>query len=170
MPGPALAGAGLDRLRLQRPEVRRRCLDRSIAEHRDEATVEYLPIDNVDGSFATAGAALNHGASLARHEHLVFVHQDVYLHSLAALETAAGALADDRRSASWARWAWTAGALVGRIRDRVLLLGDPPGAPTDVANLDEVLFMIPRRLVSGSHSPRRPSSPGTPTRSSTGFA
>ena len=76
------------------PEVRRACLDRSIAEHRDEGTVEYIPIDNVDGSFPTAGAALNHGASLAR-QHLVFVHQDVYLHSLAALEVAAVAFAAD---------------------------------------------------------------------------
>jgi hypothetical protein len=61
------------------PEVRQRRLDRSIEEHRDEASLEYLPIDNVDGSFATAGAALNHGASLARHEHLAFVlrHHEV---------------------------------------------------------------------------------------------
>ena len=71
------------------PDVRSRNLDRSIEDHRDEATVEYLPIDNVDGSFATAGAALNHGASLAEHDYLAFVHQDVYLHSLRALEAAA---------------------------------------------------------------------------------
>ena len=50
------------------PEVRRACLDRSLEAHPHEAEVEYLPIDNVDGSFATAGAALNIGASLARHE------------------------------------------------------------------------------------------------------
>ena len=84
------------------PEVRRGCLDRSIAEHRDEAAVEYLPIDNVDGSFATAGAALNHGASLASHDYLVFVHQDVYLHSLAALERprARSPTTEDRRSSA----------------------------------------------------------------------
>ena len=130
------------------PDVRRSCLDRSIAEHRDEAEVEYLPIDNVDGSFATAGAALNYGASLARHEHLAFVHQDVYLHSLAALGAAAGALADDPGiGLLGAVGVDASGGLVGRIRDRVTLLGEPPELPTEVASLDEVLFMAPRAVV-----------------------
>jgi hypothetical protein len=83
-------------------DVRRRCLDRSIDEQRAEADVEYLPIDNTGGAFASAGAALNHAAAQARHEFVVFVHQDVYLHSLARLEEAAGMLADDEASGSWA--------------------------------------------------------------------
>lgn len=129
------------------PEVRRRCLDRSIEKHRDEATVEYLSIDNVDGSFATAGAALNYGASLASHDHLVFVHQDVYLHSLRALEEAAGVLADNEGiGLLGAIGVASDGHLVGRIRDRVVLLGEPARQPTDVDSLDELLFMIPRRL------------------------
>lgn len=151
------------------PEVRQRCLDRSIEEHRDEASLEYLPIDNVDGSFATAGAALNHGASLARHEHLAFVHQDVYLHSLAALGAAAGAFADDPGiGLLGAVGVDASGGLVGRIRDRVTLLGEHVDRPTEVASLDEVLFMAPRALVLREPSPRPPSSPGTRTRSSTG--
>ena len=130
------------------PEVRRKCLDRSIEAHRDEATVEYLPIDNVNGRFATAGAALNHGASLATHDHLVFIHQDVYLHSLRALEEAAGALADDDGiGVLGAIGVGSTGELVGRIRDRVVLAGEPARKPTDVDSLDELLFMIPRRLV-----------------------
>ena len=40
----------------------------------------------------------------------------------------------------------SAGKLVGRIRDRVVLVGERPLEPIDVASLDEVLFMIPRRL------------------------
>ena len=129
------------------PEVRRRCLDRSIEKHRGEATVEYLPIDNVGGSFATAGAALNHGASLARHDYLVFVHQDVYLHSLRALEEAAGVLADDEGiGLLGAIGVASTGELVGRIRDRVILLGEPAREPTDVDSLDELLFIVPRRL------------------------
>ena len=128
-------------------EVRRRCLDRSIEEHRDEAPVEYLPIDNTDGSFATAGAALNHGASLASHDYLVFVHQDVYLHSLRALEQRRGCSPTTPASASW--------ALRGhRCRQRVgphPRPGDPAGRasgrPDDVDSLDEVLFMVPRSLV-----------------------
>ena len=128
--------------------MRRGCLDRSIADHRDEAMVEYLPIDNVDGRFETAGAALNHGASLARHDHLVFVHQDVYLHSLAALEAAAARSPTTPGSGSSARSASTRrGQSVGRIRDRVSCSGEPLERPTEVASLDEVLFMAPRALV-----------------------
>ena len=52
-------------------------------------------MDNVDSAFSSAGAALNHGATLARNDYFVFVHQDVYLHSIRALEQAAGRLADD---------------------------------------------------------------------------
>ena len=39
-----------------------------------------------------------------------------------------------------------AGSIAGRIRDRVLLLGEPVREPTEVDSLDEVLFMIPRSL------------------------
>jgi Glycosyltransferase like family len=130
------------------PEVRRRCLDRSLEDHRDEANVEYLPVDNVDGSFASAGAALNHGASLASRDYLVFVHQDVYLHSLRALEEAAGLLADDERiGLVGASGITSTGDLAGRIRDRVVLTGEPARRPTDVDSLDEVLFVVPRRLI-----------------------
>lgn len=129
-------------------DVRRACLDRSLADHDHEATVEYLPIDNVDGAFESAGAALNRGASLARHDHLVFVHQDVYLHSLTALETAAGALADEPAIGLLGAVGVDAtGGLLGRIRDRVILSGKPLDRPTEVASLDEVLFMAPRDLI-----------------------
>ena len=129
-------------------EVRRRCLDRSIEEHRHDAAVEYLPIDNTDGSFSTAGAALNHGASLASNDYLVFVHQDVYLHSLQALEQAAGLLAENPRvGVLGAAGITAAGQSVGRIRDRVILLGERAGAPFDVDSLDEVLFVTSKSLV-----------------------
>jgi hypothetical protein len=130
------------------PDIRRRCLDRSIEDYYGEATIEYLPIDNAEGSFASAGAALNYGASLASHDYLAFVHQDVYLHSLGALETAAGVLADDERIGLLGAIGITAGGcVVGRVRDRVLLLGEPLSEPREVDSLDELLFMIPRRLV-----------------------
>jgi len=130
------------------PDVRRNCLDRSILDHSDEAEVEYLPVDNVSGAFATAGAALNHGASMASNEHLVFVHQDVYLHSLAALAAAAGALADDPRiGLLGAVGVDPSGGLVGRIRDRVNLQGPVLERPSEVTCLDEVLFMARRELV-----------------------
>jgi hypothetical protein len=129
-------------------EVRRQCLDRSIEEHRGEADVEYLPIDNTDGSFPTAGAALNHGAALASNDYLVFVHQDVYLHSLRRLEHAAAVLADNPRIGVLGASGITAGGeLVGRVRDRVMLVGRPAGGAYDVDSLDELLFMAPRSLI-----------------------
>ena len=130
------------------PEVRKRCLDRSIEERRHEAPVEYVPVDNVDGSFGSAGAALNHGASLAKHEVLAFVHQDVYLHSLRALESAARALMDDEEiGLIGAIGPHGSGKLIGRIRDRVVLLGEAVREPTEVDSLDELLFMARRSLV-----------------------
>jgi hypothetical protein len=129
--------------------VRERNLDRSIAEHLAEAPdTEYMPIDNTGGAFASAGAALNHGASKARHEHLVFVHQDVYLHSLRALEEAAGALARNPDIGMHGSVGITAdGRIVGCMRDRILVLGERVSEPTDVDSLDEVLFMVPREAL-----------------------
>ena len=126
--------------------VRERNLDRSIGEHLAEAPdTEYLPIDNTEGAFASAGAALNLGASRARHDHLVFVHQDVYLHSLSALEEAAGMLAQNPEIGLHGSVGIASdGRIVGRMRDRVLVLGDQVAEPADVDSLDEVLFMIPR--------------------------
>jgi hypothetical protein len=129
-------------------EVRRRCLDRSIAERRSEAEIEYLPVDNTTGAFKTAGAALNHGAALATNDFLAFVHQDVYLHSLEALERAAGVLASDPGIGLLGAVGITpTGELLGRVRDRVVLVGEPASEPTDVDSVDEVLFMAPRRLI-----------------------
>jgi len=126
--------------------VRSRCLDRSIAELLHEApATEYLPIDNRDGAFASAGAALNHGARQARHDYVAFVHQDVCLHSLVALERAAGAVAADPGIGMLGAVGIAAdGRIVGRARDRVVLIGDRVARPTDVDSLDEVLFLVPR--------------------------
>src|SRR6185437_13789947 len=85
------------------PEVRRHCLDRSIERLRPSSLeVDYVPVDNVDSAFSSAGAALNHGAALARNDYLVFVHQDVYLHSIEALERTAGWSA--RSGIGWCWW------------------------------------------------------------------
>lgn len=128
-------------------DMRLACLDRSLEVHAAEAPdIEFIPVDNREGRFSTASAALNHGASLARHDHFVFVHQDVYLHSLVALEEAAGALADDEGIGLLGAIGPTAdGRFFGRVRDRIFLLGDEASRPTSVDCVDEVLFMISRR-------------------------
>lgn len=129
--------------------VREHCLDRSIAALlHDAPDTEYLPIDNTGGDYDTAGAALNEGARRARHNYVVFVHQDVFLHSLRALEEAAAAMANDPSIGMIGAYGSTeTGGAVGQMRDRVLLLGDPPSEPSDVESLDEVLFILPQERV-----------------------
>jgi hypothetical protein len=129
--------------------VREGCLDRSIADHRAEApATEYIPIDNCGGAFASAGAALNHGASRARHAVVVFVHQDVYLHSLTAIEEVAAMLVRrDDIGVHGAVGIAADGRIIGRIRDRVVLVGEPSCEPACVDSLDEVLFMVRRATI-----------------------
>lgn len=130
------------------PAVRRECLDRSVRAYgRHDADVEYLPVDNVDGRYRSAGAALNHGASLARNDVIVFVHQDVFLHSLAAVVRAAGQLSVGGLGVLGAVGVRRDGRIAGLIRDRAVLLGVPVEQPADVDSVDELLFMVPRSLV-----------------------
>lgn len=130
-------------------DVRTTCLDASIhAGTADAPQTEYLPVDNRDGQFSSAGAALNDGARRARHEVVVFVHQDVYLHSLVALEVAAAALQDDPDAGLLGAVGITSsGSVAGVVRDRVVLIGDPSSPSAQVDSLDEVLFMIERDRV-----------------------
>lgn len=127
-------------------DVRAACLDASVERHADEAPrTELIPVDNTQNRFATAGAALNWGARRAQNPVVAFVHQDVYLHSLTALEKVAGTLlADDSLGVVGAVGVDRAGRVVGRVRDRVVLLGEPSPGPTTVDSLDEVLFLARR--------------------------
>jgi Glycosyltransferase like family len=127
------------------PAVRQQCLDRSIQALNAEASnVEYLPVDNVHGAYRSAGAALNHGVSLASNEVIVFVHQDVFLHSLDALKVAAGEMLNSDFGLLGAIGIRSDSRMIGRIRDRVLLTGDAVTSLTEADSLDEVLFMAPR--------------------------
>ncbi|MGB7980052.1 MAG: glycosyltransferase [Candidatus Nanopelagicales bacterium] len=128
------------------PDVRARCLDRSVEAGRPQAPeTEYLPVDNTAHQFASAGAALNHGIRSARNDVVVLVHQDVYLHSLAALETMAGVLLDDPGiGLAGAVGITHSGGVSGVVRDRVVMIGEPAGTGETVDSLDEVLLMITR--------------------------
>lgn len=134
------------------PDVLESCLARSIlAGIGDAPQTEFLPVDNRDGEFSTAGAALNHGARLARNEVVIFVHQDVVLHSIAELERAAGILlAQSEIGVIGAVGIDHGRHIVGRIRDRVVQIGESAAVPRDVDSVDEVLFVIRRELVLSS--------------------
>lgn len=131
------------------PGVLESCLRRSIdAGLVDAPETELIAVDNRAGAFATAGAALNHGARSARHSVVVFVHQDVILHSLPALETAAARLVDDPGiGIIGAVGIDSIGTIVGRMRDRVARIGISAPEPIDVDSLDEVLLMVARDRV-----------------------
>lgn len=127
------------------PDVRRQCLDRSIQDLGQVATeLEYIPIDNVAHQFTSAGAALNHGARLATNDVLLFVHQDVYIHSLDRLKVAAQYLRQNDWGMIGAVGIAQDGTVVGRIRDRVILIGADAPEPVPVDSVDEVLFMVRR--------------------------
>jgi len=130
------------------PAVRQGCLDRSIRENPvNELDIEYIPIDNVQGTYRSAGAALNYGASLAKNDVVVFVHQDVFLHSLEMVVRAAGRMQAGHFGVLGAVGVAADGRIVGRVRDRVVLIGEIAYSPSEVDSVDEVLFMVPRSLV-----------------------
>jgi len=130
------------------PEVRQECLDRSLSDYRGEVAVDYVPVDNTRHTFPTAGAALGAGVARARHEVVVLVHQDVYLHDVDRLGELAETLLADR---SWgvlgANGVTAGGRSTGLVRDRVQLIGDAAPTPVEVDSLDEVLFMVRRELL-----------------------
>lgn len=128
------------------PVLRAACLDRSIEAGLAEAPeTEYLPIDNTDNRYASAGAALNLGARLASNDVVAFVHQDVYLHSLEALERAAARLlADPTVGLVGAVGVTSSGRVAGVVRDRVVMIGQPAAEADTIESVDEVLFLVPR--------------------------
>ncbi|TQJ30601.1 glycosyltransferase [Microbacterium sp. SLBN-146] len=131
------------------PSVLASCLQASFdAGHPDAASSELIPIDNREGQFSTAGGALNHGARLAKNDVVVFVHQDVVLHSLPAIERAAATLLRDPSIGILGSVGIDGRhEVIGRIRDRVVQIGESAPAPRDIETLDEVLFMITREDV-----------------------
>lgn len=124
--------------------VRRHCLDRSLAAHDGSTQVQYLPVDNTAHAFPSAGAALNHAVRQADHDVVVFAHQDVFLHDVDRLATAASALEDPRWGVIGACGVTSRREWAGRLRDRVILVGTPADTPVAVDTLDEVLFMARR--------------------------
>ncbi len=113
---------------------------------------EVIGVDNRAGRFSSAAAALNHGASLARGDLLLFIHQDVELATGDWLERAARLTA----GLPDAGIVGVAGMKAGRgpyedlKRGNVMFEGLPWNRagtldrPEEVQTLDECLAIIPR--------------------------
>ena len=133
------------------PAVRQDCLDRSLEKYIDtgntDLPIEYISVDNTNGEHKSAGAALNYGASEAKNDILVFVHQDVFFHSIEAVLQAAQEMERGHFGVLGAIGVRSDGRVVGSVRDRTVLGGDPVAEPIDVDSVDELLFMVPRQLV-----------------------
>jgi len=129
------------------PEVRKQCLDRSIDAYGGNLEIDYIAVDNTTRDYSSAGAALNHGAEMARFDVVVFVHQDVHLHSIDRLAAVGAALIGGKWGLLGANGVTMQGESVGRLRDRTQLIGRYAPTPVDVDSVDEVLFMVSRDAV-----------------------
>ena len=107
-------------------------------------TVPYqlICVDNREARFAGAAAALNHGATQATGEWIIFLHQDVELLGADWLERAEGYL----RRLDAGGWHGVVGrTAVGRwrglLRDRDMVFGEPFAEPLEVQTLDEIVLI-----------------------------
>jgi len=100
------------------PEVRKQCLDRSIDAYGGNLEIDYIAVDNTTRDYSSAGAALNHGAEMARFDVVVFVHQDVHLHSIDRLAAVGAALIGGKWGLLGANGVTMQGESVGRLRRR----------------------------------------------------
>lgn len=129
------------------PDVRVDCLDRSVNAADDPSRIEYIPVENAGGEFASAGAALNAGVLRARHDVVLLVHQDVYLHSIDRVLEVATMLEGNRWGLLGAIGVTAKGQKIGRMRDRVWLIGRDAPYPVEVDSVDEVLFIGRREVL-----------------------
>jgi hypothetical protein len=116
---------------------------------RQSAPHQLVMVDNRDGRFAGAAAALNWGAAQAKGEWIVFLHQDVELLSSEWLVRAEVHL-DRLPSPGWCGVAGrtASGRWRGILHDRAMVFGEPFAEPIEVQTLDEVL-LVHRRLGPG---------------------
>jgi hypothetical protein len=121
-----------------------RCLVSSL--RRQSAPHELIPIDNRGGLFIEAAAALNHGASSAHGDWILFAHQDVSFISDDWLSRAERILDALGSSLGWAGVVGRTidGDIKGFLIDRDILLGSPLTYPEEVQTLDECILICRR--------------------------
>jgi glycosyltransferase involved in cell wall biosynthesis len=134
-----------------RPAVLERFLLPSLRTQ--DASHELILVDNQEGQFSSAAAALNSGASRARGEFLMFVHQDVafydadFLTRAAAMvkglpEIGAAGVVGAREPRSDAEPWQVNGILIGEYPGS-LTYGEALREPTTAQTVDELLLIVP---------------------------
>lgn len=118
------------------------CLAKSLSSQ--TVPYEFIPVDNRNGQFKNAASALNFGASKAKGQWILFVHQDVHLLWPDWLEKAEGILKQlNPKGWSGIVGRTLSGKYAGVLRDRdgVYVFDEPFGFPVEVQTLDELLLI-----------------------------
>lgn len=109
--------------------------------------VEFIPVANTDNRFDSIPKALNYGACRASGDHLMFVHQDVFLCGGDWVQRAQRLVESiENYGAAGVSGVTSQGVFKGRIYDRGLIWGRSISSPEEVQTLDEQLFITSRHL------------------------
>jgi len=111
------------------------------------AQYELIALDNTNKTFRSATIALNHGASKATGDFLMFIHQDMRLltdDALAQIENHLHTLPD--LGAAGVIGVSHAGITTGCILNTYECLGKPFVNPVEVQTLDECMLIIPKKV------------------------
>jgi len=119
--------------------------DQSILEQNYD-NYEYLPIDNSDNRYLSAGHAYNDKAFDANGEYLIFMHQDVKLYSQAWLATLAELVNSYQFGIAGCSGVSDSGQRLGFIKDRKTIWGRPFCTPQDAQTVDESIMIIPKNV------------------------
>jgi len=111
-------------------------------------SIEYIALDNRDQRFSSAAKALNYGAEISKGEILVFMHQDVYLWDLSAMENYRGYLQENEDAIIGAAGTLKDGSVVMDLwetKDKIERGTRANGQIYQVEALDECLFAMTRQ-------------------------
>lgn len=125
-------------------EVLQRCLIASL--RKQDVPYEWIPVDNTQGRFSSASAALNHGGRQATSKTIIFAHQDVVFLEVGSLRKIVDAVDQIGPKLGWAGIAGRnqKGLWRGLLRDRDFISGEPFERFQEVQTLDELLLCTRR--------------------------
>lgn len=111
-------------------------------------SIEYIALDNRENRFSSAAKALNYGAEVSKGDILVFMHQDVYLWDLSAVENYCAYLQKNEDAIIGVAGALADGSVVMDIyetKDKIQRGTRSNGQIFEVEALDECLFAMTRQ-------------------------